>query len=155
MLHIVSLHANGARMGLTKAGEPRIGEFRDTGQREFAGQVVLRALSDFFFSLENESSLENSQFLMRLGGIQEQDPVQRHLDRARGHLEAALDTVRQLSSFFLVSFQSKTYFGCPDKCQLTNYLCSKTAACLVLSQYVLAGSFEEWQIPFCGLASHD
>ena len=48
MRHLVSLHLNAARIGYTRTGEKRIGDFKDPGQRETAGQALLCAISRFY-----------------------------------------------------------------------------------------------------------
>ena len=47
MKHLVSIHVNAVRIGFTREGEKRVGNFKDPGQREFCGQQLLAAVSRF------------------------------------------------------------------------------------------------------------
>lgn len=107
---MVSLHVNGARMGFTQAGEPFTGDFRDAGQREFAGQVVFQAMSAFLLGSVHVSAAKDDSFLRRLDGIVEQDAAQEHVQRAKLHLEAALLSIMRMAPFFSVSSFNNT---CP------------------------------------------
>ena len=48
MDHMVSLHLNAAKIGFTMRGEQRNGPYRDAGQREYIGQQLLQAISQFY-----------------------------------------------------------------------------------------------------------
>ena len=45
---MVSLHLNAAKIGFTQRGEQRNGPYRDAGQREYIGQQLLQAISQFY-----------------------------------------------------------------------------------------------------------
>lgn len=101
--HMISLHVNGARMGFTKSGDIRVGNFRDAGQREFAGQLVLRAISRFVALATNVTFASGQDYFDKLGSIHGQPVVQKHMAKASLHLEEAVMSVKQLAPFFLVS----------------------------------------------------
>ena len=104
-------------MGYPKEGDRRVGDFKDAGQREFAGQVTFRALADLILSLSNTPAATDQKFLDTLGDIEQGEAAAAHVHKATGYIADALTAVRNISSFFVVSLASCTR-PCPIFCSL-------------------------------------
>ena len=98
--HMISLHINADRLGYTQQGDPRVGNFQDTRQREYAGQLVLQAISHFLHHL---SAHRNSSYqLHKLEGIAGLKAAEADSEKADQHISEALNQIQQWSSFFKV-----------------------------------------------------
>lgn len=95
--HFASLHFNVARIGFLRSGEKRIGDFKDAGQREEIGQILLQAIADFYGAavLQSEAVASDSD-------------VSEAPKRAHARLSAAKQVIEGMGDVFLVRDRAQT-----------------------------------------------
>ena len=91
MEHMVSLHLNAAKLGFTQRGEQRNGPYRDAGQREYIGQQLLQAISQFYH-----------RHILHSTGV-DKNVEAADISPQEAMLEEAFKTVLQTASFFKVN----------------------------------------------------